>query len=566
MTNTTGREARTRSVLRLALPRGRGWTKAVAAGVLSALCGVALLAASGYLITRAAEHPPILYLTLVMVGVRAFALGRAVFRYVDRLAGHDASFRQLAVVRTEMYRRLASVAPAGLGSTGRGDLMTRLVTDTDRLQDLPIRVVGPLVSAGVTALLSVVAVAFVSVPAALVLLLALGVAALVGTVVTAAVARRSDIETAADRGRVADLVLDTVRTLDVFVAYGTLEERLTHIARLDDRVTRAVRRRGAVESLVGALVGLVGGAAVIGVLAVGAPAVVSGALDGPLWALAVFVPLALFEVVGGVPLAVLTLRRVRAAADRVEQVVPAEPPAGLVPEPEDAADADDLVVPAAVAVRVRDLSVRWPGASTPAVDGVSFDLQPGEVVVLSGPSGSGKTTLVDALVRFVDHTGSYTLDGTEARDLHPDAVRARIGLIEQDPFVFDQSVRQNLLFARETATDDELLAVLDRVGLGDWVRRRGGLDAGVGERGSLVSGGQAHRLALARALLHAFPVLVLDEPTADIDPDLGDSVLRDLVTTARAAGRTLLVVSHVPVPADLVDRTLRMRDGRLLDG
>ncbi|GAA1493385.1 thiol reductant ABC exporter subunit CydC [Curtobacterium herbarum] len=566
MTGTTDREARTGSVLRLALPRGRGWTTAVAAGVLSALCGVALLAASGYLITRAAEHPPILYLTLVMVGVRAFALGRAVFRYVDRLAGHDASFRQLAVVRTEMYRRLASVAPAGLGATGRGDLMTRLVTDTDRLQDLPIRVVGPLVSAGVTALLSVVAVAFVSLPAALVLLVALAVAALVGTLVTAAVARRSDEETAADRGHVADLVLDTVRTLDVFVAYGSLEERLTHIARLDDHVTRAVRRRGAVESLVGALVGLVGGAAVIGVLAVGAPTVVSGALDGPLWALAVFVPLALFEVVGAVPLAVLTLRRVRAAADRVEQVVPAELPAGLVPEPEDAADARDLLAPATVTVRVRDLSVRWPGAPTPAVDGVSFALEPGEVVVLSGPSGAGKSTLVDALVRFVDHTGSYTLDGTEARSMHPDAVRARVGLIEQDPFVFDQSVRQNLLFARDTATDDELLAVLDRVGLGDWVRRRGGLDAGVGERGALVSGGQAHRLALARALLHAFPVLVLDEPTADIDPDLGDRVLRDLVTTARAAGRTLLIVSHVPVPADLVDRTLRMRDGRLLAG
>ncbi|WIB01398.1 thiol reductant ABC exporter subunit CydC [Curtobacterium sp. MCBA15_012] len=567
MTATTrraGREARPTSVLRLALPRGAGWTRALVAGTLSALCAVALLAASGYLITRAAEHPPILYLTLVMVGVRAFALGRAALRYVDRLAGHDASFRQLAVVRTETYRRLASVAPAGLGQTGRGDLTTRLVTDTDRLQDLPIRVVGPLVSAGVVALASVVAVALVSVPAALVLVTALVVAALVGSIVTLAVARRSDRETAAERGHVADLVLDTVRTLDVFTAYGTLDDRLAHVAALDARVTRAVRRRAAVESLVGALVGLVGGGAVVGIIAVGAPAVVSGALDGPLWALAVFVPLALFEVVGGVPLAVLTYRRVRAAAERVEQVVPAELPAGIVPEPDEPADARDLVVDGPVTVRVRDLTVRWPGTSTPAVDGVSFDLLPGEVVVLEGPSGAGKSTLVDALVRFVDHEGSYTLDGVETRTMHPDAVRARVGLIEQDPFVFDQTVRQNLLFARDTASDAELLAVLDRVGLGAWAARRGGLDAPVGERGGLVSGGQAHRLALARALLHAFPVLVLDEPTADVDPDLGDAVLRDLVGVARSAGRSVLVVSHVPVAADLVDRTLRMRAGRLV--
>ncbi|MFJ3383253.1 MULTISPECIES: thiol reductant ABC exporter subunit CydC [unclassified Curtobacterium] len=562
--STTDLEARRGSVLRLAMPRGPGWARAVTAGALSALCAVALLAASGYLITRAAEHPPILYLTLVMVGVRAFALGRAALRYVDRLAGHDASFRQLAVVRTEMYRRLASVAPAGLGTTGRGDLMTRLVTDTDRLQDLPIRVVGPLVSAGVAAVASVVAVALVSLPAALVLFVALVVAAVLGSVVTASIARRSDETTAAERGRVADLVLDTVRTLDVFAAYGTLDERLAHIATLDARVTRAVRRRATVEALVGALVGLVGGAAVIGVLMVGAPAVVTGALDGPLWALAVFVPLALFEVVGGVPLAVLTFRRVRAAADRVEQVVPATLPEGIVPEPDADADPASLVVDGPVAVAVTGMTVRWPGAAVPAVDDVSFSLRPGEVVVIEGPSGAGKSTLVDALVRFVEYEGSYTLDGVEARSVHPDAVRARVGLIEQDPFVFDQSIRQNLLFARESATDEELLAVLARVGLGPWVTRRGGLDAGVGERGALVSGGQAHRLALARALLHAFPVLVLDEPTADIDPDLGESVLRDLVDTARAAGNTVVVVSHVPVPPDLVTRTLRMRDGRLV--
>lgn len=551
-------------VMRLAMPHGRVWARALASGVLSGVCAVALLAASGYLITRAGEHPPILYLTLVMVGVRAFALGRAAFRYLDRLSGHDASFRQLAVVRTEMYRRLASVAPAGLGRTGRGDLMTRLVTDTDRLQDLPIRVVGPLVTAGVVSLLSVVAVAVVLPVAAVVLIAALVVAAIVGTVTTLAIARRSDRETAAERGAVADLVLDTLRTLDVFVAYGTLERRLALIDARDSAVTRSVRRRAGVESLVGALVGLAGGGAVVGILAVGAPQVTSGSLNGPLWALAVFVPLALFEVVAGVPLAVLTLRRVRAAADRVESVVPATVQSGIVAEPSSAADPAALTPPTSVGLDVRDLTVTWPGADRPAVAGVTARIDPGEVVVLRGPSGAGKSTLVDALVRFVEHGGEYLLDGVDVRTMHPDAVRARVGLVEQDPFVFDQSIRQNLLFARDTATDDELTSVLDRVGLGAWVGERGGLDAGVGERGALVSGGEAHRLALARALLHAFPVLVLDEPTAGVDPDVADAMLRDLVATARAAGRSVLLVSHVPVPPDLVDRTLTMRAGRLV--
>jgi ATP-binding cassette, subfamily C, bacterial CydC len=129
--------------------------------------------------------------------------------------------------------------------------------------------------------------------------------------------------------------------------------------------------------------------------------------------------------------------------------------------------------------------------------------------------------------------------------------------------VFDQSVRQNLLFARDTATDDDLVAVLDRVGLGPWLAARGGLDEPVGERGVLLSGGQAHRLALARALLHEFPVLVLDEPTADIDPDLAAALLDDLVMTARAAGRSVVLVSHVPVAEHLVDRTIRMERGRI---
>jgi ATP-binding cassette subfamily C protein CydC len=146
----------------------------------------------------------------------------------------------------------------------------------------------------------------------------------------------------------------------------------------------------------------------------------------------------------------------------------------------------------------------------------------------------------------------------DARAMRPAAVRRIVGLCEQAPHLFDASIRQNLLFAREDATDDELVAVLARVGLADWAAERGGLDARVGDRGALVSGGQAQRIALARALLADFPVLVLDEPTADVDADRAQAVLRDVLAAARDRGRGVLLLTHTDVPGDLVDRTVEL--------
>lgn len=153
-------------------------------------------------------------------------------------------------------------------------------------------------------------------------------------------------------------------------------------------------------------------------------------------------------------------------------------------------------------------------------------------MLVSGPSGAGKSSLAAALVGFLRVDGEYSVGGRDAAALSGPALRRTIGLCEQSPQLFDEDIRQNLLFARDSATDDELLAALDRVGLGSWVRERGGLDARVGDRGGLVSGGQAQRIALARALLRGFPVLVLDEPTAGVDPDASDALLRDLLQAA----------------------------------
>ncbi|MFB2599156.1 thiol reductant ABC exporter subunit CydC [Herbiconiux sp. P17] len=545
-------------VIRLAQPRLRRFLPGVVLGLISALCAVGLLATSAYLITKAAEQPPILYLSAAMVAVRAFALGRAAFRYIERLASHDAAFATMPELRVGVYERLVPVSPDGLGRSRRGDLLTRLVSDVDEQQNFPLRVVQPLVVSGLTALAIVVVVWLLLPAAGLVLLIGLVLAALLGTAVNSWVSGGAERSLAGLRGRYQADLADYLGSLDTLVAYGAAPAARAALAESDARLTRALVRRSAGAGATTALVSLIAGAVTVVVLLLGIPSLGQGGFEGPALAVIALVPMAAFEVFGMIPLAWGAWRQVASSAERIASVVPDEVPAGVPVDPAEVSAAGRTVPTGPVTVRLRDVSARWPGASTDALTGASVDLAPGDRLLVRGPSGSGKTTLAHVLVRFLDFGGSFTIDGVDVRDLPQDEVRRVIGLCEQRPYLFDDDIRQNLLFARDTATDDELLAVLERVGLGEWVRSRGGLTARVGERGALVSGGQAQRLALARALLAGFPVLVLDEPTANVDPDRADALVADLLAAAADDSRAVVLISHTPVPAHLVTRTLTL--------
>ncbi|WP_259614162.1 thiol reductant ABC exporter subunit CydC [Microbacterium paraoxydans] len=553
MTATT-RSERVRDVLRLAQPPFRRFLPGLIWGVLSAAAAVSLLAVSGWLIVSSSIVDSLVPLSIAVVGVRFFAVTRAVTRYLERLSGHDAALRQLAATRSDMVRRLIPLSPAGLGATDRGQVLAALVDDVENLQNLPLRVVQPLAVSGVVALGAVGFLAFVSPPAALTLAVCLLVAALAAVGLGWIFGSRAEAAVSERRAEVSAALVDYFGSLDVLLAFGAEAQARERIRAADAALRRVVGRASLAQAVAAGVVSLMAGAASVWALAVAAPGLSTGAIDAPWLAVAVLVPMVVFEVFGAVPIAAASWRSVRASAERIVDVLPERMP------PELRTDAgEDVEITGVPALALRGATAHWPGGAA-ALTGVDLDLRPGERVLVAGASGAGKSSLAAALVGFLRVDGEYRIGDLDAAALSGPSLRRIVGLCEQQPQLFDEDVRQNLLFAKDTATDDELLSVLDRVGLGPWVRERGGLDARVGDRGALVSGGQAQRIALARALLRGFPVLVLDEPTAGVDPEASDALLRDLL---RATGeQSVLLISHVAPPEGTVDRVVRIEGGR----
>ena len=543
-----------KAALELGLPEDGYFKLGLVASVLQGTSAVALLGVSAWLISRAAEVSSIVYLGLAIVGVRGFAVGRAAFRYAERLLLHESAFRMLAALRPRLFERIAPFVPAGMNGYGRGEVIARIVNDVDELQNLPLRVLAPLVQTISVSLLSLIFVTALLPTAGLAFSVAMVVGLLIAFPLSARSAKLADSLIAPLKAELSNLSLNLLENHDVYLAYGWLPQKLSEIAIVDKRLRKAISKSNVSSGVGLALISLLGTVTMFSGAWFGGFALESHQIPGASLAVFALLPLAIFELLQNSQPAISGFRKFKASANRVADLMERQLPHALDIKSgnQDLLQIDSLELKAA--------GICYPDSVTETIGDLNLKIERGTTTLLSGASGSGKTSIALALARLINlSSGEYLVNGKAIETFTLESIRKQIGLVEQSPTVFLGDVKANLLLAKPSASDDELQNILERVGLWQLFADREGLETNLGDRGILISGGESQRLALARALLADFQVLVLDEPTANVDADQADTLIDDMIRAVhQSPSKSLVLISHEEKYRDLVDFELRL--------
>ena len=528
-------------------------------GALTIGANISLLGTSAWLIAAAALQPPLGSLYVAIVGVRFFGIARAAFRYAERLVSHNVTFRVLARLRVWLYRQLEPLFPAILATHRTGDLLARIVGDVEVLENFYVRLLAPVLVAGVTAAGVGLFLAGYGPELAAVFL---GCFVATGGLLPfwmRRLGREPAREVVARRAHLSGLLVDGILGLADLLAYGRADAHAEGLAQADAAYGRAQQHLARLSAFHTGLGTLLTNLALWGLLVLAIPSVAAGRIEGVMLGALGLLTLAAFEAATPLPQAAQTWESVRTAAGRLLELADSPPP---VREP-----AHPAPLPQEASLEVDGLTFTYPGATRPALDGVSFRVPAGKKVAIVGPSGAGKSTLAHLLLRFWDpERGEIRLGGVPLKALPSEAVRSFFVVVPQRVEVFSATLRENLLLARPEATPEELEEAVQAAGLEEVVSRLPqGYDTYLGERGGQLSAGERQRVAIAQAVLRLreAPILLVDEPTAHLDPATEREVVASLLRLAQ--GRTVVWISHRLVGMEGMDEILVLDGGRIVE-
>lgn len=552
-------------VLGLARPIKHGMLFSVLLGAFTAGSGVALLATSAYLISAAALHPSIAALSVAIVGVRFFGIARGVFRYLERLVSHRATFRLLADLRTWVYRALEPLVPARLLEYAHGevhelksgDLLRRMVADVETLQNIYLRMVAPpvvaaLVGVGMWLFLGAFGTALVLSYLTLFLLSGAGIPLLAHLL-----SRKIGKRIVTVRATLHAQLVEGLQGMADLIAYNQEQQQVERIQALTTALNVMQMKMARISGMQGALSNLFMNLTSWTMLLVAIPIIHAGRMPGVLLALLVLAAMASFEAVLPLPAAFQQMGSSLEAAKRLFEIVDRQPalPSTATPSPR----ADDYTI------TMQHVHFRYQDGERKVLSDITFTVPQGHCLAIVGPSGAGKSTLVHLLLRFWDcQRGRVMLGGHDLRCYQPDDLYTMVSVVEQETYLFNTTIRENLLLARPGATDEELVTAAQWAQLHEFVQSLpDGYETRIGEQGLRLSGGERQRIALARAFLKDAPILILDEPTVHLDAITERAVLRSLRVPHR--NQTIVMVTHRFAELDMADEILVLQEGCIVE-
>jgi ATP-binding cassette subfamily C protein CydC len=534
----------------------KGWMMLAALlGFLTVGSSIGLMMTSAYIIAKAALHPSIAELQVAIVGVRFFGISRGIFRYLERYVSHEVTFKLLAKFRVWFYRAVEPLAPARLMRYKSGDLLTRLVADVESLEHIYIRVFAPPLIALLISLLMWILFGLISVVFSLLLMLFFFAAAVGVPILIRRLSKETGEKLIELRSELNAMALDGVQGMAELLVFGQAQRHLEKFDALNREYITLQRRMAQIGGLHESLIGLLMNFAVLSIMIAAIPQVSASVLDGVYLSVLAIGTMAAFEAVLPLPAAVQHLESSLKASKRLFEISDSQPP---VQEP-----ATPRSAPKNFSLSAKALTFSYSQNEAPVLKNISFELAEGGALAIVGPSGAGKTTLLNLLLRFWEYEkGLLCIGGTDIRNFTSEQLRSWLSVVSQNTHLFNGTVRENLLLGNPSARENDILSALERAQIREFVERLPqGLDTWIGEQGLQLSGGERRRLAITRALLKNAPLMIFDEPTANLDA-LSE---REIFNTIRqlTKQKTTLVITHRLIGLENADEILVFLDGKI---